>query len=543
MFNLGEIEKELYPYNKINETVILENELSIDECKDEFSKEDFIKFKEMIYNSDFIINENKIDVEKLTIFYCLRDCEVLYYGLKKFEEMTMELFNNANGLRFLTISSLSFYVMTENCFSGLDKYCGDIKKFIRKAIRGGRCMVQNNQKIKVNDEIVDFDACSLYPSAMSRLYLPTGKVYASNDKEEIKLIYKCLMDEKQVIHTEKKFVSAMIIKCKIIKVGKNRTFPLLSIMKDGISNYTNSMKGKEVYLTHIELQDFIKYQEGEVEFLECIYWVGDKDTRMAEKIKYFYNLRAQYKKEGNQLQEVLKLFMNSSYGKTIQKDTENEDRMFNKNTTDIFLKNNYGRIKEVIEINNETYWIKLNGSSSCNYIPVHIGCLILGMSKRIMNEVICTAEDNNIDVYYQDTDSIHIKRKDVESLARAFEASFGRELIGVEMGQFHVDFPLINNKETWSKKSIFLGKKCYIDCLTNIDGEEEDFIRMKGVPEKVIRNTAKDIGIELYDLYNKMYDGEEISFDLLNSNMPSFEYQKNFGIKLREEFKRILKFN
>ena len=542
MFNLGEIEKELYPYNKINETVILENELLIDDCKDEFSKEDFIKFKEMIYNNDFNINENKIDVEKLTIFYCLRDCEVLYYGLKKFEEMTMELFNNTNGLRFLTISSLSFYVMTENCFSGLNKYCGDIKKFIRKAIRGGRCMVQNNQKIKVNDEIVDFDACSLYPSAMSRLYLPTGKVYASNDKEEIKLIYKCLMDEDQVIISDKKFVSAMIIKCKIIKVGKNRTFPLLSIMEDGISNYTNSMEGKEVYLTHIELQDFIKYQEGEVEFLECIYWVGKKDVRMAEKIKYFYNLRAKYKSEGNQLQEVLKLFMNSSYGKTIQKDTENEDRMFNKNTTDIFLKNNYGRIKEVIEINNETYWIKLDGSSSCNYIPVQIGCLILGMSKRIMNEVICTAEDNNIDVYYQDTDSIHIKKRDVESLARAFEASFGRELIGVEMGQFHVDFPLINNKETWSKKSIFLGKKCYIDCLTNIDGEEEDFIRMKGVPEKVIRNTAKDMNIQLYELYDKMYDGEEISFDLLNSNMPSFEYQKNFGIKLREEFKRILKF-
>ena len=65
---------------------------------------------------------------------------------------------------------------------------------------------------------------------------------------------------------------------------------------------------------------------------------------------------------------------------------------------------------------------------------------------------------------------------------------------------------------------------------------------MKGVPEKVIRNTAKDMKIQLYDLYDRMYDGEEISFDLLNSNMPSFEYQKNFGIRLREEFKRILKF-
>ena len=541
MFKLENMEKELYPYNKINAEVIDNNNLDINECKSEFNDKDFIEFKNMLNNKGFI-NDNKIDIKSLTIYYCVRDCEILYYGLKKFEEMTMKLFNNINGLRFLTISSLSFYIMTEECFDGLNSYCGDIKKFIRMAVRGGRCMVANNKKVKVNEEIVDFDACSLYPSAMSRLYLPKGKVFGSKDKDEIKLIYKCLMDEDQIIKTNDKFISAMIIKCKIIKVGKNRSFPLLSYVEDGLSNYSNDMIGKEVYLTHIEVQDFIKYQEGEVEMLECIYWAGNKDTRMAEKIKHYYNLRAQYKKEGNQLQEVLKLFMNSSYGKTIQKDTETEDKITHKIGTDSFLKNNYGRIKEVIELNKESYWIKLDGSTSSSYIPVQIGCLILGMSKRIMNEVICTAEDNNIDVYYQDTDSIHIKRKDVESLARAFEASFGRELIGVEMGQFHVDFPLINNKETWSKKSIFLGKKCYIDCLTNIDGKEEDFIRMKGVPEKVIRNTAKDMNIQLYDLYDKMYDGEEISFDLLNSNMPSFEYQKNFGIKLREEFKRILKF-
>ncbi len=542
MFKLDNMEKELYPYNKINAEVINNNNLDVNECSSEFNDKDFIEFKNMLKNKGFINDNNKIDIRSLTKYYCIRDCEILYYGLKKFEEMTMKLFNNINGLRFLTISSLSFYIMTEECFDGLSSYCGDIKKFIRMSVRGGRCMVANNKKIKVNEEIVDFDACSLYPSAMSRLYLPKGKVFGSNDKEEIKLIYKCLMDEDQIIKTNDKFISAMIIKCKIIKVGKYRSFPLLSYVEDGLSNYSNDMIGKEVYLTHIEVQDFIKYQEGEVEMLECIYWAGDKDTRMAEKIKHYYNLRSQYKKEGNQLQEVLKLFMNSSYGKTIQKDTETEDKIFNKIGTDSFLKNNYGRIKEVIELNKESYWIKLDGSSASSYIPVQIGCLILGMSKRIMNEVICTAEDNGIDVYYQDTDSIHIKKKDVESLAQAFETSFGRKLIGSAMGQFHVDFPLINNKETWSKKSIFLGKKCYIDCLTNTDGEEEDFIRMKGVPEKVIRNTAKDMNVQLYDLYNKMYDGEEISFDLLNSNMPSFEYQKNFGIRLREEFKRILKF-
>ena len=544
MFDLGELEKELYPYNKINKAIVSENELLIEECKNEFSNEDYVKFKEMLFKNKFIKNENKIDIEKLTIFYCMRDCEVLFYGLKKFEQMTMDLFSNINGLNFITISGLSYYIMKKNCFKDLEAYTGDIKGFIRKSIRGGRCMVRRNQKIKVDAEVVDFDACSLYPSAMNRLFLPTGSVYASNDKNEIKELFeKRLMLENQVKQDNIRDVSAMIIKCKIKRINKERDFPLLSYVKDGISYYNNNMEGRIVYLTHFELEDFIKYQEGSVDFIEAIYWKGDKDIRMSSYIKQCYELRKKYKKEGNQLQEVLKLFMNSSYGKTIQKDIKEDYRFYDKRCGDKFLKNNYGRIKEIIEINPQTYWFKLDGINELTFIPCHIGALILGMSKRIMNEVICTAEDNNIDVYYQDTDSIHIKKQDVKSLADAFEARFGRELIGLEMGQFHVDFPLIDNKETWSRRSIFLGKKCYIDCLINTEGKEEDFIRMKGVPERVIKNTAKDMKIELYDLYDSMFKGEEIKFDLLNSNMPSFEYQKNFGIRLRNSFERVLKFN
>lgn len=33
------------------------------------------------------------------------------------------------------------------------------------------------------------------------------------------------------------------------------------------------------------------------------------------------------------------------------------------------------------------------------------------MSKIIMNDLIYTCEDNDINVYYQDTDSVHIDKK------------------------------------------------------------------------------------------------------------------------------------
>jgi hypothetical protein len=46
----------------------------------------------------------------------------------------------------------------------------------------------------------------------------------------------------------------------------------------------------------------------------------------------------------------------------------------------------------------------VNNSAAYTYI----GAFILSMSKRIMSEVMCLAEDNGIEIYYQDTDSMHI---------------------------------------------------------------------------------------------------------------------------------------
>ena len=43
------------------------------------------------------------------------------------------------------------------------------------------------------------------------------------------------------------------------------------------------------------------------------------------------------------------------------------------------------------------------------------------MSKRIMNEVMCTAEDLDIKIFYQDTDSMHIEKGRLEELAKEFK--------------------------------------------------------------------------------------------------------------------------
>ena len=63
-----------------------------------------------------------------------------------------------------------------------------------------------------------------------------------------------------------------------------------------------------------------------------------------------------------------------------------------------------------------------------------------------MNEVMCLAEDHGISIFYQDTDSMHISHTDIASLSELFQSKYHRQLIGKDMGQFHTDFSLNDEK-------------------------------------------------------------------------------------------------
>ena len=94
--------------------------------------------------------------------------------------------------------------------------------------------------------------------------------------------------------------------------------------------------------------------------------------------------------------------------------------------------------------------------------------------------------------------------------------------------------------------SIFLGKKAYVDKLTN--GKEYDHhLRLKGIPNDDQRSPTRSgelLATEYSDpmvLYKKLYDGEAYKFNLLKLK-PSFEMNKNMTIKSRAQFNRVIKF-
>lgn len=448
---------------------------------------------------------------------------------------------------------------------------------------------------------------------------------------------------------------------------------------------------KKIKLTKTDSRQIVrnnkKLEEIKLDMNDIDAYMGEtkssKDKTIQVVIEKLFQDRLKYKKEGNPLQNVIKLLLNSVYGKTIQKPTVkkiNYIRILDDNRIDLnnkpdktkkhiiekyneFITNYSAKLEELHNnkcLTDDDYNLKKNDIEkiinidkdnifTCKYSPIynfiennknkilgmdkindnmyrietleqieehrsfnHVGVQILSMSKRIMNEVICTAQDlgdtqndlrkDKVNIYYQDTDSIHIEYSKIPLLAEKFKEKFNRELIGKQLGQFHSDFEPCklesqikphNNKSirelyenyysnvdssdykwdidhlfdkepsiTLSKLAIINGKKDYTDvkfnpecyfekfdinndynvCLDNMIHNELDVdrynldnyhIRLKGVNKSGVVNTTQQLGLNIEEVYLKIFNYEKINFDLSKAKL-SFQFTKYLNVISKE---------
>ena len=110
------------------------------------------------------------------------------------------------------------------------------------------------------------------------------------------------------------------------------------------------------------------------------------------------------------------------------------------------------------------------------------------------------------------------------------------------MGQFHSDFDPINgHKECpWAIESFFIGKKLYIDKLTDSSGDIGFHVRGKGLTQRSIWAKANELyNGDIMRLYEALFNGDEVEFDL-TAGQPSFEMRPDYTVHSRETFKRVI---
>jgi hypothetical protein len=539
VFGIENTVKEVMPYTLYNDDNIAKRFVSIEEALKVVADDEKVQFLNNISRWNLQVDDT-YDIIKYSSMYCEIDCKILSQGYNTFRKWIKETFKLDIDF-ILTGASLAHqYFVNEGCYEGVNELGGVPQLFIQGCVVGGRVMCAENMKMMLDFVINDFDAVSLYPSAMYRM------------DGFLKGVPKVIDAEHHDFNWIKQ-QDGYFIDITIKSVGIKRKFPLMSYKNEaGVRVFTNDMVGRTIRVDRYTLEDMIKFQAITFDVIRGYYFNEGFNTKVRDVITTIFNKRLDAKKVKNPIEMVYKLIMNSGYGKSIMKPVETESRFFDtydgEDEFNVYLTRNYNWVTSYVKFGNK---IKVNTVKTLidHFNIAQVGVCILSNSKRIMNEVMCLAEDNNIDLFYQDTDSMHLRNEHIPLLSKVFKETYGRELIGKGLGQFHSDFDLPGCSDVVATKSIFLGKKSYIDKLEGINskGEKETgfHIRLKGIPAKcidyVVEHSTKYN--DAMDLYTDLYNGNEVSFDLTNGgSKANFKFNKNYTINTLSLFTRTLKF-
>ena len=349
------------------------------------------------------------------------------------------------------------------------------------------------KRIQLIHLLWDFDAVSLYPSAMwdeKSIYprIETGYAFTRDMNDELveKFNNQTFTQGSAILkikyyNPRDLIVQHVPIKEKEKKIEINR-------MRNGYIIDT---------LTSVDIQEIVKIGGNVIEICEgIIYRENFKVSPFRKVIDKLFALRQKYKDQNNDVMQLLvKLLMNCLYGENIRKDIE--EKFSCKSET--WMQTEYDeRVKDYWKISGINYIVKMIDNAGLedevkklNTMPLHLGAFVLSNSKRIMNNFIHAINGfYTNDVYYTDTDSLYIENKHWDKLDKA-------GLVGKN---------LLQGKNDYKDGSIFYGlflapkiKYCLTINKYGVIDEHKTFKGFTNVSDNLDRKE-----------YFKMFDGDNL---------------------------------
>ena len=415
------------------------------------------------------------------------------------------------------------------------KYKGLLRKFMLHATTGGRCTLANERRVcedvlakdsrvkEIYEKVVsrgekpteeelkemfrltiqDFDARSLYPTAMSRSFIPLGTPVLVDWRKAPKTQENIIAEA--IDRTAPTDAMYMITK---IRYGESLAMPSNCWKQEKPEprcRWTNDVPSEVIQLRKLtDLYTMIETQKATFEILGGLEWRHGKAEDIQEFMKKTYEFRRLNHSGGfdHPIQEAAKLIMNSFYGKNVTKMREFQEIFFPKvlwkhdEKTDKFyqvngadnlmdyLKHNWRDIKQVIS-SGGSFVVKVKAEDEGCY-DVNFGCEVLAGARALICRVSAAIEKiTKQPPLYTDTDSLHVYGWQIEAISEWFEKKFKIPMIGGELGQFHPDFEPQGFKpgEKFMGSIFFcgVGKKMYIDEIVGDQGSTYFHKRAKGI--------------------------------------------------------------
>lgn len=430
------------------------------------------------------------------------------------------------------------------------KYMGMLREFMLLGTTGGRCTLPNERAVlvdclmnpdvkelydkvvrseKLTDEerqfmfdhtIQDFDARSLYPTAMSRSFIPLG----------CPEFFRCPLGTTEELLKKKPLPDDAFYVIKNVKYDKKLALPCNCWKQkkpEPRCRWTNEVPPEEQLVRkQTDLLTMMEVQGAHFEILGGCKWTHGKCTKIQNMMKALYDFRRLNHSNGfdHPIQEIAKLLMNSYYGKNVTKMRKFHSVMFALNpwqydekTKKFFQVNGYLDVQKYIKSHfhqvegfrllGETFEVKVKDEDKGAY-DACFGCEVLAGSRALICRVSAAIEEiTKHPPLYTDTDSLHVFGWQIGAISEWFQNKFGIPMIGGELGQFHPDFEPQGFKpgEKFLGSVFFcgVGKKVYIDEVFGDQGSTYFHKRAKGIRAEWLSK----------DDYKRLHDGEVLIKD------------------------------
>ncbi len=331
--------------------------------------------------------------------YLIQDVLVLGMVCYKFESSLLKLGESTT--LTCSIASVAWKVMMKTCY-GLTRthiFKNPVsQRFIRDSCYGGRLLHYRKYfekdvtliNGKTSRGLVSLDGNSLYPSAMFKGMYPIGKPHVMTDNQCSPFILRKFLED-----------GIMFIAEVELDAGNIR-YPLLPYKTEEGNLIYRAGKFTGVY-NSVDLREAMNDGYELKKVLRGIFWY-ESSRIYYNCIEFMYNERLKLKKEDNPMEYVIKIIVNSMYGKNLEMiDNETiftkEEEIKDKISTSELLKN--GQYQHNVNLLNPIY-----------RKPLHLGSFILSYARKIMNNFIRKIGVEN--VFYSDTDSVYVPIESVE---------------------------------------------------------------------------------------------------------------------------------
>ncbi|PIA12617.1 DNA polymerase [Coemansia reversa NRRL 1564] len=421
---------------------------------------DVEKEKMLITGKHVVLYDEDSESKKLIDWakeYCCNDVIVLAKVWIKFKQTVADIFNCQIVDQTHTLAGLSFRLFEAHLANDVYLHHPTKEDFMnmRESLIGGRCISVNG----MYGDVACLDVKSLYPAAMAFYDQPYGKYRRTRNRPHNELgIYYVKVTPKPTV--------------------KHGFFPLRKMGEVGYLINEEESESYKAWYTTVDVDIGIK--EGhKIEYIPFDN-KGSIGYSWKQKGKIFkdyiqdvlYKLKLKYEEAGDaEKRQVIKIIMNSLWGKFAQKWMDTKYKIVNEDDADLD--------EECYKIwGTDHMLVKKIFNTKYSRKPLQNGIFTLSWARWHMKLVWGAIAKSEAVMLYSDTDSVMVKSGMIKGDAKFVLDEKMINVIGTDVGQLEQEYKF--------DEVICVGKKQYIGKYYK-NGIPQYKFRFKGVPQQYIK--------------------------------------------------------